>query len=232
MVLPNSQEEFESYMNRDSLPYIDLYSLGSELTGFARRTLRYPGWCSLMLAFEHLNLLNESPLNTAESSYSEVFGTLSEEHTKTRLLECLSSDEVASVLEKMKCLGVFSRTETATENHSSLSLLASLMVDRMVYAEGETDRIILVHSLKIRKAETRERVDAVLDVKGNSMHSAMALTVGCTAAFAAIHCLSHPTERFGVQLPLQPELYKALLSNLKTQEIQFSEQRTRLRTDS
>ncbi|KAI6144926.1 Saccharopine dehydrogenase-domain-containing protein [Pisolithus tinctorius] len=54
---------FEGIANRDSLPYVETYSLGdlSKLRTVLRGTLRYPGFSDLMDAFKTIGLLSLSP---------------------------------------------------------------------------------------------------------------------------------------------------------------------------
>ena len=218
---------FEMYPNRDSLTYIDLYGLAQART-VLRGTLRYPGWSETTKALADLGLLDVVERRWADAtSYADLLsaclppggGAL-----KRRLAERLGLPESHEVIERMDWAGLLSADRLPSDRSSPLDLLAARFAERMGYADGERDMVLLRHEI-IACAPDRpsERRISLLVAYGEpGGDSATSRTVSLPAAIAGrllLDGLSLP----GVQVPTEPELADAILDELAGLGIRFKE---------
>lgn len=71
----------ESFPNRDSIKYIDLYKMGG-VNSFFRGTLRYKGFCLIMRSAREIGLLREEPIPSLSTikSWKELVQRTVDEH--------------------------------------------------------------------------------------------------------------------------------------------------------
>lgn len=142
---------------------------------------------------------------------------------------------VSSVAQKLVSgfdwLGLTSTVETVPVEKSSCSIdsLCSNLVSKLKYGEGERDMALMQHIIKYKTASNQKReLKSTLCVFGNERHTAMAQTVGFTAAACAELLLE---ERFaqkkvlplGIVRPLIPEIYERVLETISELGIKFQE---------
>ena len=126
----------------------------------------------------------------------------------------------SKVLQDLEWLGLFSEAPLKAPKGklSPLDLLAEAMLERMQYAEGERDLIILAHHFEASYPDKpKEQISSTLIAYGETGgYSAMARTVSLPAAIAIDLILRGEIKAKGVQTPVTPELYKPILAGLKT----------------
>jgi hypothetical protein len=115
-----------------------------------------------------------------------------------------------------------------TKLDSPLDVTAQLLQrSEMAYKPGERDMVAMLHELDVERHDGQvERHVATLIEYGESRGaSAMARTVGLTAAICAQLVLDAPTGHFGagVQRPLRPEWYEPVLAQLGEEGIHLDE---------
>ncbi len=221
--------EFEGYPNRDSLQYIDIYGLKGIQT-MLRGTLRYPGWCKTMYNFGKLGLLELEEQSLYDMSYARFLCKHLNLSAGSNLREELSArlniPEDDAVLDRYEWLGLFGDDDIPLDRGAPIDVLVSLFQDKMQYAPGERDMIVMQHQFTIEhKDHSREHVRSTLiDYGIPNGDSSMSRTVALPAAIASHMILSGDVHLKGVQIPIVPELYEPILKELETLDIRFKEE--------
>jgi len=223
--------------NRDSTTFADLYGL-AKAPSFFRGTLRYKGFCNRMLALSRVGLLDterRGELATAVSWKDWVAKLVGSSSTDIRELrdvleQRMGSDLAEDGVEFMSWLGLLDDAPLpqSTSSDSPIDVLTSLLQrSDMAYQQGERDMVVMRHELVVERANGgRERRESTLiEYGGIDGSTAMAKTVGITAAICAQLVLDGPPGRFGVgvQRPLQPEWYGSVMDKLADEGVRMQE---------
>jgi len=228
--------------NRDSTMFAELYGL-ADIPTFFRGTLRFRGYCERMLALARLGLLELGPIpGLPEGSRRDwlaaaMFGGNTEAAAqrdsslsamvRQRLDETGSNPEVG--LDFLAWLGLLqdSPLPAGVPVDRPLDVVAQLLQrPETRFAPGERDLVIMRHELDLRRGDgAMERQISTLIQYGEPHETAMAKTVGVTAAICAKLILEDP-KRFGagVQRPLRKEWYQPVLPMLEAEGIYLQEQ--------
>ena len=226
---PVEIEEFgtlEGYPNRDSLPYIDTYSVHGVKTMF-RGTLRYPGWCETLKKISELGLLDETERDDLEGlSLAQVTAKLigSSGDLKADVAAYLQIDAGSFVISNLEWLGLFSDDPIPAGAKSPLDVLAGRMREKMQYAPGERDMLVMQHEFVAEYADRTEKTTStMIDYGIPNGDTSMSRTVGLPAAIATRLILEGKITLTGVQVPVMPEIYEPVLAELDSMGIKFSE---------
>lgn len=232
----------EIYPNRDSLPYRDLYGL-ERAVSVLRGTLRYPGWCETFRALLDLGLLSLDSSDLTGESWARLLasrlpgGAAGTAELRAQLASALEVETDHPVLERFAWLGLLS-DDPLPEADTPLDALAGRMAERMGYRPGERDLVVLVHRFTVEEpgftveepgstvegAGGRERIESRLQVVGEAGDdSAMARTVGLTAAAACRLVLEGRTDLTGVHIPVHEQLVGPLLGELAARGLEPEE---------
>lgn len=219
----------EAYPNRDSLPYLDLYGLGDIATLY-RGTLRYPGWCETWLLISRSGLLNLAERNdldgrTFNNLLADITGLQPGPGLKAAFAERFGVSHDALSINNLEWLGLFSDEQVPADQNTVLDVLSARLLEKMQYAPGERDMIVLHHEFTAEYPDRPgEKITSTLiaygDPKGNS---AMARTVSLPAAIAVKLILQKRIRLTGVQIPVMPEIYDPVLHELADMGIAFTE---------
>jgi alpha-aminoadipic semialdehyde synthase len=193
--------------NRDSLLYRNLYDV-EDVESIFRGTLRYEGWGDVMSSLKAIGLFDKS--NSTCSTWKELllerallFDTLNSNEeacysydgdlkdTIERILT--QSDTVYNIPVAMDALAWLGFTDDKIAesmeikvNCPPIDTLASLLETKLCYENNDRDMVAMSHSITgIFPNGDIEKHNSKLLVFGNSEDTAMALTVGYTAAAAA-----------------------------------------------
>jgi saccharopine dehydrogenase (NADP+, L-glutamate forming) len=222
--------EFEGYPNRDSLQYIDLYGIPETRT-MLRGTLRYRGWCRTIKAVRALGLLTDAQADWSGLSYEDFMRRAADTPAgvpvKKAVADKLLLSEDSDVIARFEWLGLFGQSRVGLAKGSPIEVLAVLMAERLKYAPGERDLVVLRHTFRATYPKApAERIDSTLiDFGIPGGDSAMARTVGLPAAIGATLILRGSIRSAGVQIPVRPEIYEPVLSELAKNGIAFKEER-------
>ncbi|MDH3627925.1 MAG: saccharopine dehydrogenase NADP-binding domain-containing protein [Acidobacteriota bacterium] len=222
--------DFEMYPNRDSMPYIEKYSLRG-IDSIRRGTIRYPGWCRAMLALVKLDLFHrESPWRRGSTWASWTCETLpaSSASPRNRVTEFLGIPEHDDILDRMAWVGLFDETPLPDVDGSGVDLLAKLFNDRMSYEPEQRDMVLMRHELVCRFPDgSTETTVSILESYGDpDGDSATSRTVSLPAAIAARNILAGAKIEPGVWIPNQPVIYEPILDELAGYGIRFFENTT------
>ena len=218
---------FVGYPNRDSMPYMDTYGIDPEDTMF-RGTLRFPHWCAAMKQIARLGWLATEEADGLEGrTYADLtarlIGASSREGLADAVARHLGIDVTGPEVECMEWVGLFSDDELPGPK-APVDILTARMLDKMSYAEGERDMLVLQHTFIASYPDRRERITSTMvDFGIPGGDSSMNRTVGLPAAVGARFILEGRFTTPGVIVPVMPELYEPALVELERLGIHFSE---------
>jgi saccharopine dehydrogenase-like NADP-dependent oxidoreductase len=197
------------YPNRDSLAYIPLYDL-DETETFVRTTLRYPAYCRAWSAIVRAGLTDDkTPLATGGLSYAAWSASL------RPLVD-------GGNREQLEFLGLFDTEPVPRTAGTSADILQHLLETRLVMQPADKDMIVMIHEIGFERNDERYTARSTLVVKGqDSLHTAMARTVGLPLGIAAVLVLDGRIPLTGLHIPILPEIYDPVLEELGREGIAF-----------
>jgi saccharopine dehydrogenase (NADP+, L-glutamate forming)/spermidine synthase len=215
---------FEAYPNRNSLPYIEKYGL-TGIQSMYRGTLRNSGWCDAWKKMVEIGYLGEEEGDLQGLTFADLTRRLAgigeEGDLKEQLAARLSIEEDSEVIRRLDWLGLLGDDALPVEKGSPLDVLAARLLEKLQYAEGERDMIVLHHDFIAEyPGPRRERITSTLiDYGIPGGDSAMSRTVSLPAAIAARLILDGKISMTGVHIPVTPEIYNPVLEELETMDI-------------
>lgn len=218
----------ETYPNRDSLPYIELYGIPETKTMY-RGTLRYPGWSRTMYAISKLGFLEEDQITgtrglTFREVTARIVGCARAEEVPQHIAVRLKIDLADEILRRMEWLGLFSDQKIDAESTTPLDFLAAQMLKKLQYRPSERDMIILYHDFIAKFPDHTEHITSTLiDFGQPEGDSSMSRTVSLPAAIAVKLILQGKISETGVRIPVTPEIYNPVLDELERLHIVFKE---------
>ncbi|MBS1664483.1 MAG: saccharopine dehydrogenase NADP-binding domain-containing protein [Bacteroidetes bacterium] len=195
------------YPNRDSLAYIPIYRL-EEAETFIRTTLRYPIFCQAWRAIVRAGLTDDkTPVKAA--TFAEW----------SKRLQPFVDAQNRPLFD---FLGLFDSSPIPDTAHSSADILQHLLETRLVMSPQDKDMIVMQHELEFEREGKLYTETSTLVVKGeDSLHTAMARTVGLPLGIAAKLLLEDKLSIRGLHIPILPAIYEPVLSELQQQGIRF-----------
>ena len=211
---------FEAYPNRDCTRYIEPFGLDKDAT-FYRGTLRHPGYCNTLRAFIALGLLDsEDEIDLKGQSFrgftAGLIGCSAPENLEGEMAKHLAVDDNADIINRLRWLGLFEDRPIPFEKGSRSDVLLHRMLEKMSYAPGESDMIIVHIEVEAEFNHRREKRFATLVKEGIPFgDSAMSRAVGLPTAMATQLVLEGAVQGSGVQMPpTLPGFYKPILERL------------------
>ncbi len=214
---------FETYPNRDSLPYIETYGLKHVKTMY-RGTIRNPNWCDTLYCIAKLGVLSDEERNdlsglTFDGLTRKLVKAKENISTKSAVIEFLGNDGNEKVIEMFEWLGFFSNDPVADEN-TLLDIMTARFLEKMKYKENERDMIVLFHDFLVEiKGKTKRITSTLIDYGIPGGDSSMARTVSLPAAIATKLILKGKINLTGVHAPVKPEIYNPVLDELEKMNI-------------
>ncbi|KAE8737345.1 hypothetical protein FOCC_FOCC017194 [Frankliniella occidentalis] len=221
----------EGYPNRDSMQYAQLYGIAGEANTVLRGTLRYRGFSDTVQSLQILGLINAEPHPALHPKGPEITWRafvcnllgiadvdIFFENLKSKLAERVGSAERLAAIEN---LGLLS-DDPIQKMDTPLDTLSHYLSKRLVLEPHERDIVILRHDVDILWPDGRRELRGInLVTYGDPHgHSAMARTVGFPAAIAAKMVLDGEIQSHGMVLPFSREIYRPILSRLKSEGIE------------
>ena len=216
--------DFETYPNRNSLPYIETYGLKDTRTMF-RGTIRNRGWCDTLFCIAALGLLSDEQRTdlkglTFEQLTRKLVSAGAQENTRAALKRYLGADATDKVLDMLEWLGLTSSAALPEKENNLLDVMTVRFLEKMAYGATERDMIVLFHEFVAEYPGRREKITSTLvDFGIPGGDSSMARTVSLPAAIATRLILQGKIKLTGVLAPVMPEVYNPVLNELETMQI-------------
>lgn len=218
----------EAYVNRDALPYMDLYGINSVKNMF-RGTLRNIGSCETWDYFKKLDLLNQKNMfDFNEVSPVQVLAKIVKSsglEVKKDIARYLEIFEHSLILKKLEWLGLLNEEKINIGTASVFDMFAHILQKKLVYNKNEMDLLVQHHEFTARYPDGRqEKITSTMINTGiPGGDSSMSRTVGLPVAIAAKMVAEGKINHHGVIIPIYKEIYDPLLAELETMDIKFKE---------
>lgn len=227
---------FEAYVNRDALPYLDIYGI-ENASGIYRGTLRNIGYCETWDFIKQLGLLNRKmKFDFDEVTPREVLANIvncPDENLRSGIAAYLKIPEYALTLKKLEWLGLLSNRKLPIGTASVFEMFAYTLKNRLVYHEGEMDLLVMHHEFEaIYPGLPRQRIQSTLiDYGDPGGDSSMSRTVGYPVGISTGLVADGRIGRTGVLRPVSADIYTPVLAECERLNIRFREIRSDLDTD-
>jgi saccharopine dehydrogenase-like NADP-dependent oxidoreductase len=221
---------FEAYVNRDSLPYVDLYGVEG-IQSMYRGTLRNVSHCESWNYFKKLGLFDqERTFDYGKTSPRQVLAALVDSNGDdlvTDMARFLGIAPYSIAIKKLEWLGLFSTELLPLGVASVFDMFAHVMEQRLVYAPGEVDLLAQHHEFIAEYPDGRREflTSTMVDTGIPNGDSSMARTVSLPAAIATKMILKGTINLKGVVIPVHPEIYTPVLDELETMDIRLVERK-------
>ncbi|MFW9832533.1 MAG: saccharopine dehydrogenase C-terminal domain-containing protein [Candidatus Thorarchaeota archaeon] len=217
---------FEGYPNRDSLSYIDIYSIPETKT-MLRGTLRNVGWCGTLDKIADLGLLDIEERDFEGVTYAGLIRQLtstSESDLKSAVAKTCNIKSDDPIIKRLEWLGLFEEKEIPPGTSTVLDALCNLFEEKLQYAPGERDMIVMHHEFIAEYPDKKQRITSTLiDYGIPNGDSSMSRTVALPVAIASKMILDGEINLTGVHRPIIPEIYEPILRELETLDIKMDE---------
>ncbi|RLI51021.1 MAG: saccharopine dehydrogenase [Candidatus Thorarchaeota archaeon] len=219
---------FEGYPNRDSMSYINIYGIPETKT-ILRGTLRNLGWCSTLKKIADLGLLDLEERNLEGMTYRnmmcELVSCSDHDDPVNAVAKALGLTPKDPIISRLEWLGLFEDRPIPSGTKTYLDALCSLFEEKLQYAPGERDMIVMHHDFTAEFDSHRERITSTLvDYGIPNGDSSMSRTVALPVAIASRMILEGSINLVGVHRPTLPDLYQPILGELEQLGIKFTEQ--------
>ena len=220
--------DFDGYPNRDSLSYRQVYGL-EDIPTMLRGTLRRGGFCKAWDVFVQLGMTDDSfqlemPQGTTLRQFLNAFLPYHSELSVEEKLAELIPDLDFPAFEKIQWLGFFENRKLPKTKGSPAQLLQAILEIDWELQTEDRDMIVMQHLFEIKTSEGIKKVSSSLVSFGqDSVHTAMAMTVGLPLAIAVDLFLDGKIQLAGLHIPVIPALYEPILEELGKKGIGFEE---------
>ncbi|MHA1924279.1 MAG: saccharopine dehydrogenase C-terminal domain-containing protein [Candidatus Thorarchaeota archaeon] len=224
--------KFEGYPNRDSMPFIDYYGI-QETKTMQRGTYRNLGWCGTLKKVADLGLLSIEERSFIGMTYAEMMSELVQAEDSESSLEATSRKAGLKkddpIIQRLEWLGLFSNLEVPSDVTTYLDSVCNLFEQKMKYAPGERDMIVMHHEFIAEYPDRKERITStMIDYGIPNGDSSMSRTVALPVAIASRMILEGSIGLVGVHRPVMPEVYEPILKELKSLDIKLEEHTAKL----
>ena len=223
---------FEGYANRDSLAYLDVYSLRGIDTLY-RGTLRRPGYCSSWDVFVQLGATDDTyPMeNVSEMTHRQFLNSFlsynPNDSVELKLAHYMNLPIDSDIMFRMKWLGLFEDELIGLENGTPAQILEYILKKKWTLQKEDKDMIVMWHKFNFLDQGTPRQIESSMVALGDDdQHTAMAKTVGLPLAIATKLILTQKIKSKGIHLPIHKEIYDPVLSELSELGFDFRERET------
>ncbi len=230
MIHVPSHGYFEGYANRDSLMYMDVYGLEGIKTLY-RGTLRRPGFCKAWDIFVQLGATDDSytldGVNTmTHRQFMNSFLSYNpNDSVELKLAHYMGLDIEGPEMHKLRWLGLFDEELVGLQKGSPAQILEHILKKKWTIGPDVKDQIVMWHLFDYEDGDQVKRVRSAMVTNGeDAIDTAMAKTVGLPLGIATKLLLQGKIEARGVQIPITPEFYNPILSELGELGFHFIEE--------
>lgn len=224
-----SIESLEVFANKTSIPYIDLYKIPKVKTMY-RGTFRYSGWCETIDALKKIGFTNMDKIILKQKTFAEITSSLidtkNKKELKKELAFFLKKDTNSVAVKGIEFLGLLSDETIKKTYHSLFELLSDVMIDKMTLQPDEKDMCVMQHTFLARYPDGKKEVvrSRLVDFGSPSDFTSIARTVAFPVATAVRLILENEITIKGLHIPLIPEIYNPILSDLEVLDLEFVEE--------
>lgn len=224
-------DEYDGYMNRDSLSYQSVYNL-ENLNTMIRGTLRYPGYCRAWNIFIHLGITDNSYLYPLKAgmTYQEFFHSFlnGNDHNdiSASIRNTLGMPEYEQeAIDKIIWTGINSNSLISLKEGSPAAILQELLEQKWKLEKEDKDLVVMQHLINYTLNDEEFTFRSSLSIQGDgSYNTAMSKTVGLPLAMAVKQFLFKTIDLKGIVVPIYPEIYNPVLTELEQYGICFIEE--------
>jgi saccharopine dehydrogenase-like NADP-dependent oxidoreductase len=223
--------QFETYSNRDSLKYLDVYGLKDILT-LHRGTIRRVGFSKAWNVFVQLGMTDDSYVmeDSSTMSYRQFVNSFLPYHPtdsveiKMRLVLKMDQDDI--IWDKLLELDLFNpNKKVGLKNATPAQILEKILTDSWTLQPNDKDMIVMYHKIGYELNGKKEQMDSKMVCIGEDQtYTAMAKTVGLPVAMATLLILNGKIKTPGMQLPIREEIYLPILKELEEFGVIFKEE--------
>jgi len=227
---------FDAYANRNSESYIEPYGLHG-VKPLLRGTLRNHGFCNAWKVFVKLGLTDDQEIIESDGSltWAQLVNRLipsgiKADSTIKRVAFYCGLHEKDESLKRVQWTGVFDENVLPFPKATAARNLQQLLERKWKLEEGDKDMIVMHHEIifKDKNGQQTKRLSSLV-VKGEDSNlTAMAKTVGLPLGITAMLILKKEINLKGVLIPVMPEVYNPVLTELGNQGIIFREEESLL----
>lgn len=139
-----------------------------------------------------------------------VAGQMREANLSIKQLVYLGMEDQETLINKGRC--------------SAADILQFCLEQKLALHPHDKDMVVMLHQIEYELKGNKHKVESSLIVKGeDSVHTAMAKTVGLPLGIAAVLILQKKIRLSGLHIPVLPEIYEPVLRELSALGIQFRE---------
>lgn len=221
---------FEVYANRNSLKYQSVYKFKDILTLY-RGTIRRVGFSKAWNMFVQLGMTDDSYVlpNSENLSYREFINSFlpysPTDSVELKLRHNLKIDQDDLMWGKLLDLDIFNSKKTiGIKDATPAKALQKILMDKWTLDPEDKDMIVMYHKFGYELDGETKQIDSSMVILGDDQtYTAMAKTVGLPVAIASIKILNKEISTFGVQLPINKEVYEPILKELEEYGVHFNE---------
>lgn len=112
---------------------------------------------------------------------------------------------------------------------SAADVLQFALEKKLMLQPGDKDLVVMLHEIEYTQGDKTYKATSSFSLQGeDSVHTAMAKTVGLPLGIAAKLILNGSLQAKGLHIPVTKEIYEPVLKELEQHGIQFNEERTEL----
>jgi saccharopine dehydrogenase-like NADP-dependent oxidoreductase len=210
------------YPNRNSLSYIDTYSLNG-VTDFVRTTIRHAAFCSGWDAIIQLGLTDETTIKRIENDTVKSWFV---QHLNHQNLQAVYTKMLENKLlaTQLQFIGLEEDTIIPLMHNSNAAILQWILESKWKLAETDKDMVVMMHEISYLLDNEIHQIQSSLVLKGkNNEQTAMATTVGLPLAMGVCAYLKGEITLTGLHIPIHPSIYTPILKSLTEEGISFIE---------
>lgn len=210
------------YPNRNSLPYIDTYSL-QNVQEFVRTTIRHQSFCKGWNYIIKLALTDETAFERKEAlTIHEWF----QNHLQTNKLAAVYEQILAddALRTQFEFMGLNEAINIPLNLNTNASILQWILENKWKLDLNDKDLVVMMHEITYMLDNKEHQINSSLVVKGeNDRITAMAKTVGLPLAMGVCAYLKGEITLTGLHIPTDPSIYQPILKALAAEGIIFIE---------
>lgn len=222
-------DPFEGYANRDSLSYRQVYGI-ENIPTLVRGTIRRRGYSHAWNVFVQLGMTDDSYQltgveNMSKRDFLNAFLPYDQQASvEEKLCAYAGIEEGGEIFNKIAWLGFFEPEPLNMQQATPAQVLQKVLEEKWQLGSEDKDMIVMQHKFEYRlEGEKKEIVASMACIGDNPRRTAMAKMVGLPLGIAAKLLVEGKISRRGVYVPITPDIYEPILTELAEEGIQMEE---------